>query len=83
MCVHTNWHFSTLTATAVIQQALKNVLSKEGEALRLLRTNSLRVTFEENINNFKTCLISRYYPEQIVEKILSEVKYEDRKETLK
>ena len=30
-------------------------------------SNSSRVTFEENINNFKTRLISRGYPEQIGE----------------
>ena len=51
----------------------------KGEALRFLRTNSSKVTFEENINNFKTRLISRGYRERMVENILSEVKYEDRK----
>lgn len=55
----------------------------KGEALRLLRTNSSKVIFEENIKNFKTRLISRGYPEQMVEKTLSEVKYKDRKEALK
>jgi len=38
---------------------------------------------EENIENFNTCLISRGYPEQMVEKTLREVKYKDRKEALK
>ena len=55
----------------------------KGEALRVLRTNSAKATFEENINNFKTRLISRGYPERMVENILSEVKYEDRKEAVK
>ena len=32
----------------------------KGEALRLLRTNSSKATFEENISNFKTCLLARY-----------------------
>ena len=50
----------------------------KGEALRLLRTNSSKVLFDKNIKNFKTRLISRGYPESMVEKILSEVKYADR-----
>ena len=50
----------------------------KGEALRLLRTNSSKVIFDKNIKNFKTRLISRGYPESMVEKILSEVKYADR-----
>jgi len=35
----------------------------KGEALRLLRTNSSKSTFEENMENFKTRLILRGYPE--------------------
>ena len=70
-------HFNSCNTASVKKGFVK------GEALRRLRTNSLRITFEENINNFKTRLISRGYPEQIVETILSEVKYEDRKEFLK
>ena len=38
---------------------------------------------EENIENLNTRLISRGYPEQMVEKTLPEVKYKDRKEALK
>jgi len=38
---------------------------------------------EENIENFNTRLISRGYPEQMVEKSLREVKYKDRKEAIK
>ena len=38
---------------------------------------------EENIENFNTRLISRGYPEQMVEKTLREVKCKDRKEALK
>jgi len=34
----------------------------KGEVLRLLRTNSSKSTFEENIENFKTRLILRGYP---------------------
>ena len=52
------------------------------EALRLLRTNSSKVMFEENIKNFKTRLTSRGYPYKLVEKILSEVKFAERKNAL-
>ena len=38
---------------------------------------------EEKIQNFNTRLISRGYPEEMVEKTLREVKYKDRKEALK
>ena len=38
---------------------------------------------KENIENFNTHLISRGYPEQMVEKTLREVIYKDRKEALK
>ena len=37
---------------------------------------------EENIENFNTRLISRGYPEQMVEKTFREFKYKDRKEAL-
>ena len=39
----------------------------KGEALRLLRTNSSKSTFEENIENFKTRLTLRGYSEQKVD----------------
>ena len=52
------------------------------KALRLLRTNSSKVMFEENIKNFRTGLTSRGYPNNLVEKILSEVKFAERKNAL-
>ena len=54
----------------------------KGEALRLLRTNSSKVMFEENIKYFRTRLTSRGYPNNLVEKILSEVKFAERKNAL-
>ena len=55
----------------------------KGEAaFTLLRTNSSGVTFTDNIKTFKTCLISRGYPKKLVEKILSEDNYADRKTAL-
>ena len=54
----------------------------KGEALRLLRTNSSKVVFEENVKNFKTSLASRGYPSNLVAKILSGVDFAERKNTL-
>ena len=54
----------------------------KGEALRLLRTNSSQLSFEENISNFKTRLQNRGYPARIVEKHLSEIKFSDREMSL-
>jgi len=39
----------------------------KGEALRLLRTNSSKALFEEEINNFKERLTERGYPINFVE----------------
>ena len=51
----------------------------KGEALRLLRTNSSEITFEENMKNFSTRLKNRDYPTATVEKHLSGVNFSDRK----
>ena len=51
----------------------------KGEALRLLRTNSSRITFEEYIKKFKTNLIERGYPEKLTLETLSEVKLKAEK----
>lgn len=51
----------------------------KGEALRLLRTNSSKELFEEKIKNFKSHLIERGYPENLIITTLSEVIFEDRK----
>ena len=68
-------HFSSCHAPGVAKGFIK------GEALRLLRTNSsLRTLFEENINNFKSRL--RDYPDDLVVKTLTEVKFTERKSAL-
>ena len=54
----------------------------KGEALRLLRTNSSEITFQENMKNFSTRLKNRDYPATTVEKHLSEVNFSDRKKAL-
>ena len=55
----------------------------KGEALRLLRTNSSKATFEENISNFKKRLRTRGYPNNLIVKILSEIKFTKKTSALK
>ena len=53
-----------------------------GEALRLLRTNSSHSTFNKNMQSFKTRLKNRGYPNEFLEKHLFEVNCKDRKRSL-
>jgi len=55
----------------------------KGEALRLLRTNSSRRTFEDNIRSFAARLQNRGYPASTAEKHLSEVNFTGRKTSQK
>ena len=54
----------------------------KGEALRRLRTNSSKTTFEANIKDFMSHLISRGYPVSPVKKHLGEVQFSDRHSAL-
>ena len=62
--------------------SVKNGFVK-GEALRILRTNSSKDTFEENISKFNRHLRDRGYPHNLVEKLLSEIKFTRRGSVLK
>ena len=53
----------------------------KGEALRLLRTNSAKATFEK-IKHFESRLIERGYAKNLVQRTLSEVIFENRKQAL-
>ena len=66
-------HFSSCHPLGIKKGFIK------GEALRLLRTNSSKNIFEEKIQNFKTRLRERGYPENLVQRTLSEVQFENRK----
>lgn len=55
----------------------------KGEALRLLRTNSSKATFEDNISNFETRLLARGYPRNLIENTLSEINFTERESALK
>ena len=54
----------------------------KGEALRLLRTNSSETTFHESISNFKSRLITRGYPHEMIQTPLSEVNFAKRQSAL-
>ena len=69
-------HFSSCHAPGVKKGFIK------GETLRLLRTNSSKATFEENDKNFRSHLRVRGYPDNLVNKVLAEVKFTDRKSAL-
>jgi len=55
----------------------------KGEAIRLLRTNSSKTTFEECLANFKRRLEARGYPKKYIERPLSEVTFDSRQSALK
>ena len=50
----------------------------KGEAMRLLRTNSSKTSFEESLVKFKQHLRIRGYPKTVIERSLSEVNFADR-----
>ena len=49
-----------------------------GEAMRLLRTNSSKTTFEESLVKFKQHLRTRSYPKTVIERSLSGVNFAAR-----
>ena len=55
----------------------------KGEALRLLRTNSVKENFDKCKRDFEQRLCNRGYPTALVHKILSEVQFSDRTEALR
>jgi len=55
----------------------------KGEAVRLLRTNSLKTTFEECLANFKWRFEARGYLKKYIERSLSEVTFDSRQSALK
>ena len=54
----------------------------KGEALRLLRTNSSKTTFEENIYKLKSHLLARGYLKGLIETLLSDIKFTERESAL-
>ena len=65
-------HFSSTHLPGVKKGFVK------GEALRLLRTNSSRTRFEENIIKFESRLFARGYPKNLIETLLSDIKFTER-----
>ena len=69
-------HFTSCHAPSVRKGFIK------GEALRLLRTNSSEKLYEDNIKKFKTRLRERGYPDNLINNILGEIRFEERKSAL-
>ena len=69
-------HYSSCHSPGVSKGFIK------GEALRLLRTNSSKKTFEENIRNFRVRLPMIGHPRHLVDHILYEVKFKERESVL-
>ena len=69
-------HFSSCHAPGVKKGFIKS------QALRLLRTNSPKATLEESVKIFRSHLRVRGYLDNLVNKVLAEVKFTDRKSAL-
>ena len=54
----------------------------KGEALLLLRTNSSKENFQNRLEEFQKHLRERGYPQNFMTLTLSEIHFENRKETL-
>ena len=54
----------------------------KGEALRLLKTNSSETMFEDNLSKFKSRLIKRGYPIELIRRTLSDVNFATRQSAL-
>ena len=57
--------------------------STKEEALRLLRTNSVKENFYSHKRDFEQRLCNRGYPTRLLHKILTEVQFSDRTEALR
>jgi len=55
----------------------------KSEAIRLLRTNSSKTTFEEYLANLKARLEACGYPKKYIKRLLSEVTFDSRQSALK
>ena len=69
-------HFTFCHSPSVKKRFVKE------EALRILRTNSSKTTFEENISNFKKRLIDRGYPQTMIKNLLSDINFTERESAL-
>ena len=54
----------------------------KGDALRLLRTNSSKTMFEDNLSKFKSRLIKRGYPKKPIRRTLSDDNFASRQSAL-
>ena len=54
----------------------------KSQTLRLLRTSSSKAAFKESVKNFRSNLRLRGYQDNLVNKVLAEVKFTERKSAL-
>ena len=50
--------------------------------MTILRTNTSKTAFEENISNFKKRLTDRGYPQTMIENLPSDIKFTERESAL-
>ena len=77
-----NWSIRSLPTAVIVSSTYKMRIIK-GEALRILRTSSVKEIVENSKRDFEETLCKRGYPITLVIKILAEVKFAYRKETLR
>ena len=73
--------YALLVKSPGLSVAVKKGFIK-GKTLRLLRTNSVKETFELRKLEFLTSLLERGYPRELAENILAEVKFSSGNEAL-
>ena len=56
---------------------------RRGPAFNQENTDSSKTLFQKSITNFKTQLLERGYPENVIQTTLSEVTFEDRNQALR
>ena len=75
--ISSHWNLSLIRSTSLAtHQAWKQ--DSYAETLRLLRTNSSKIKFEEYDSNFKVRLKSRGYPNHPIDKTISDVIFTER-----
>ena len=70
-------HFTSCHAPGVKKGFIK------GEALRLLKTNSSKKLYEDIIKKFKTRFRERGYPDNLINNVLREIRFKERKSALR
>ena len=85
--LHSQTHLSPLKLSSIHNIILPPIQYKKGvfqrRSITCLRTNSVEENFYKYKRDFEQRLCNRGYPTSLVHKILTEVQFSDRKETLR